>query len=180
MHRVKLNCNDAEGNMPHAPFLGGTLKLGTLEAPILFLVDTGADHTLIDASHFHIPSGTLKTGTRNHANGVGGNWPTRVFLNKFRFELLVEEADTGDEVVVDVPLPRVDAMVPFAEIIPEAPPEEILGPIAPTDRRVRRGTVLQSPVISPLLGRDVFFQNYLRLNFDPRGDSYIYFSQKVE
>lgn len=181
MFRVKLSRRGPQEQNPHAPLIGGTVQLGTSSSTVIFLIDTGADSTLLGHHDLPVPVQEMKRGKKASARGVGGNWPTRKFQGQASMTILAEESDTGEEAAIKIPLPTVDVMAPHAEWDGEKLVEE-LNHVAPQDRRFA-GTqprLRRCPVFTPLLGRDVFFENWLKLEYSPREESWVILLQKVE
>ena len=173
MHRIRLSCKGPHEKTPHAPFVGGTLELHGHAANVVFLVDTGADHTMLDSHTLRLPVPILKKGLPGVAKGVGGDWPRRQFTDA-KVTFLGEDAQTASEVALTINVPSLSVLTPFAEVTGERLVEE-LGPVAPTDRRLQgqRPKVRVCPPVTPLLGRDLFYGSRLRIEWNPRGDSWI-------
>lgn len=175
MLRIRVSQNRADQQHPHAPFVGGELQLGDHAASVVLMIDTGADFTLIDASKARIPAEIMRRGSKQAVRGVGGAWPARRFVDRASFMVVAEDSETRAEVGAKLSLPILDVAAPYAEVRGSELLEE-LRPVAPTDRRVAgpHPRIRACPPMVPLLGRDAFKANGLRLEWDPNADSWVF------
>ena len=176
MHRIRIQCQGVHDERPHAPFLGGEVEVFGHRAQVVFLIDTGADHSVVDANSLRLPSQILRQGSKHSIRGVGGTWPSRHFQNvKFTF---LGENEQGTEVTLQVPLPTLSVMAPRAILSRNDDGiqvmEEYLRPMPVSDRRRQTNAVRECTPLTPLLGRDVFYDSRLRFEWSPTGDSWIY------
>jgi hypothetical protein len=179
MFSVPLVCHDEADRHPYAPFVSAEISILGGCTTVALLVDTGADHTVLDPYTAGLPKPVLQQGVRERSMGVGGRWPSRRFKD-CRLTVLAED-DENVEHMVGLALPSVSVLSPFGKPGKlrdgELAFDEDLGPYAPQDRKLTSGAVRRCHQVTPLLGRDCFRENKLSLEWDPNGESAILFGE---
>lgn len=174
MYRIRLGCTDHDApHTPAAPMLAGDLRIGEFSTPIAFLVDTGADHAMISGAAVNIPPSVLKNGGQQFSGGVGGTWPTRYFSDA-SFGVVAVHETTGEEVVIEIPLPTTSVLVPWVRVtrkdgrvqerLSQPPKDEVT-------RYAKRYEFRRCHPVPHLMGRDIFVVHRLTLNYDPHNES---------
>lgn len=147
--------------------------MGGITRSVVFMVDTGADSTVIDQLSNRVTRGAMEQGTRSETTGVGGVWPTRVFHQGATLTVLGEDRERGDEVTIRFHLPKLQILAGHRDRNARGMDEHI-GRVAPDDRRLQ-GDNPELEACKPikLLGRDFFYENHLALDWNPREESAI-------
>lgn len=166
-----------------APRLAGTLSIHGETWPMTVSLDTMADSMLLSG----VTLGTTvpperwhpvyKQGHVHQAAGVGGEWPSRLFLGEpgRPAARVITQADDREPVTWDVP--RLNILAPFRRTIIEG--DRVVGRQESLDGQLRNVKVGRTQVMEPaedaphLLGRDVFVENRLRVSWDPFGESFV-------
>lgn len=174
MLQIDVPCHEPDEEHPHAPILDGLLHLRGEEENVAFILDTGAEWTSVHPDVFHPPKHIFKQGSKTTINGVVGDWPARTFEDEAVFSVLAQEPDTGEEVLVDIPIPHLSILVPCLEQRGDRW-VDLYDSVNPQDPRVQEGTMDLPRPCWPLLGRDVLFHNEISFRYDPNEDSYLRF-----
>ena len=174
MLRIRVSTNPPGRPHADAPILSADLELADHIYPIAFLIDTGADHTVVDALTARMQADVMSKGIREKIKGVGGKWPVRRFRDVATILTLARD-ESEKEVPIRISLPTLDVMAPFAQFKGDDV-LEILHPVAPSDRRLSGHSprIRRVENVVPLLGRDVFKASRMKLDWDPNGDSWLY------
>lgn len=170
MYSIPVTCQGEDEKRAHAPFVSGEVEIGGHSSkPLVFMLDTGADQTAVSQHDLRLPRAIYEMGTREITHGVGGAWPARRFINEATIFVPAEDED-GTDVLLELPLPKVSVLAPYADQTDlENPQEEFR--VAPTDRRLQTGRFERGKAGNPLLGRDVIYAAEAELHYDPRGES---------
>lgn len=146
----------------------------------MFLIDTGADSTIVDFAKLPLMWATYSQGNKTSPSGLGGRWPARVFNGGWSFKVLVPIPGKDKEfLTATLEVPKFTVMSPWAEEVARKKDgrrfyvREEVTKLVPTSRQVQRGAVTKCPPMEALLGRDFFKTNQLALYFDPTAESYV-------
>lgn len=177
--RIPVTCQPRDGHPRgvQAPFIEGTLYFqNEAIGSALFLIDTGADSTLLDTAKVPVPAHIMQTGKKEQPMGVGGHWPARKFKGGWKIELLLD--DPPSSLMLD--FPSLTIMSPWARRTTKRHGrtgslirEEETGPFVPTDRAVISGEVQHCPPMECLLGRDFLVHHNFSLHYCPTEASFL-------
>lgn len=194
MLRIPVTPRKPDGAGDHttlAPYLTGILRYKGAEiAGQLFMIDTGADATLVRYGPHDAIKGAYREGDPTLSRGVGGFWPARDFRDNWELVVEAEEGESGKLVPLCLKLPQLTIMAPYGRYkghklvsgsnqigsfhFEEA---ERLPSIPPSTRPAIASRTLEpfcdAPDLENLLGRDVFRANNLRLDWRPHGPAWI-------